>query len=104
VRAVDFDLVKASERAADLSKLAESKEFELRRAADALDAAQAELARLKDESQRLQGDNLSQQRQFDRLSEEKAALLRQRDIELQKNRELSAILFDLEGKNRSRDD
>jgi len=30
--------------------------------------------------------------------------LRQRDIELQKNRELSALLFDLETKNRSRDD
>ena len=38
------------------------------------------------------------------MSEEKVALLRQRDIELQKNRELSAILFDLEGKNRNRDD
>lgn len=30
--------------------------------------------------------------------------MRQRDIELQKNRELSALLFDLETKNRSRDD
>ena len=50
VRAVDFDLIKAQERAADLGKLAESKEFELRRVADALDAAQAELARLKDDS------------------------------------------------------
>lgn len=104
IRAVDYDLAKAQERAADLSKMAESKEFELRRAAEALEAAQADLARLKDDSQRLQGDNLSQQRQFDRQNEEKVALLRQRDLELQKNRELSALLFDLESKNRSRDD
>lgn len=63
-----------------------------------------ELARLKDESSRLQGDNLSQQRQFDRQNEERIQLLRQRDVELQRNRELSAQLFDLETKNRSRDD
>ena len=60
IRAVDYDLVKASERATELSKLAEQREFDLRRAADALDASQAELARSKDESSRLQGDNLGQ--------------------------------------------
>lgn len=104
IRAVDYDLVKSQERASDLSKLAEQREFDLRRQADALDAAQAELARLKDESSRLQSDNLGQQRQFDRLNEERVQLLRQRDLELQRNRELSALLFDLEGKNRARDD
>ena len=62
IRAVDYDLVKSQERAADLTKLAEQREFDLRRSADALDAAQAELARLKDESSRLQSDNLGQQR------------------------------------------
>ena len=30
--------------------------------------------------------------------------MRQRDLELQRNRELSAQLFDLEAKNRARDD
>lgn len=47
---------------------------------------------------------MGNQRQYDRLTEEKVALLRQRDLELQRNRELSALLFDLESKNRSRDD
>jgi hypothetical protein len=46
-------LVKASERASELGKLAEQKEFDLRRSADALDAAQADLARHKDDSSRL---------------------------------------------------
>eukprot|EP00347_Sterkiella_histriomuscorum_P002862 403366509 len=104
IRAVDYDLLKSQERGSELGKLAESKEFDLRRTAEALDGAQAELARLKDDSQRLQGDNLGQQRLFDRLTEEKVALLRQRDLELQRNRELSALLFDLESKNRSKDD
>lgn len=79
MRAVDYDLLKAQERSTELGKLAESKEFDLRRTAEALEAANAELARLKDESQRLQGDNIGQQRSFDRLTEEKVALLRQRD-------------------------
>ena len=53
IRAVDYDVLKASERGTELTKLAEAKEFDLRRTAEALDAAQGELARLKDESQRL---------------------------------------------------
>lgn len=66
VRAVDYDLAKASERNADLGKIQEQKEFDLRRTADTLDGAQVELARLKDEHQRLQGENVALQRQLDR--------------------------------------
>ena len=62
------------------------------------------MARLKDEYQRLQGENVSLQRQLERQNEEKGALLRQRDGELGKNREVSQSLYDLEAKNRSRDD
>ena len=62
MRAVDYDLAKASERNADLAKMAEQKEFELRRTAENLDVAQSELARLKDEQQRLQGENVTLQR------------------------------------------
>lgn len=104
LRAVDYDLLKAQERATDLSKIAEQKEFDLRRTAEALEAAQQELAMLKDQAQRLQADNSSSQRQLERQSEERAALMRQRDMELQKNRELSAVLYELEAKNRNKDD
>lgn len=52
VRAVDYDLAKAQERSADLGKVAETKEFDLRRTAEHLEAAQHELARLKDEYSR----------------------------------------------------
>ena len=62
VRAVDFDLAKAHERAADLGKIAESKEYELRRTADSLDANQMELSRLRDEQQRIQAENTALQR------------------------------------------
>ncbi len=53
MRAVDYDLAKASERAQDLAKIGDQKEFDLRRTAETLDGAQIELARLKDEQQRL---------------------------------------------------
>lgn len=59
---MDYDLAKASERNADLAKMAEQKEFELRRTSENLDVAQNELARLKDEQQRLQGENVTLQR------------------------------------------
>lgn len=69
-----------------------------------MEAQQIELGRLKDEHQRLQAENLSLQRQLDRQNEEKNGLLRQRDIELGKNRELTGSLYDLEAKNKNRDD
>jgi hypothetical protein len=43
-------------------KIAEQKEFDLRRTSEALDAAQSDLAIQKDQAQRLQGDNVAQQR------------------------------------------
>jgi hypothetical protein len=53
VRAIDYDLAKATERSQELNKIAEQKEFDLRRNAESLDGASIELARLKDEHQRL---------------------------------------------------
>lgn len=76
----------------------------MRRTADGLEGSQVELARLKDEQQRLQGENVTLQRQLERLSDEKNASLRQREVELSKSRELQASVYDLEAKNRSRDD
>ena len=42
-----------------MSKVAEAKEYDLRRTGDVLEGAQLELARLKDESGRLSGDNVA---------------------------------------------
>jgi len=53
IKSIDYDLFKAHERANELSKLADSKEFELRRTNDGLDAAMADLGRTKDEHSRL---------------------------------------------------
>ncbi len=53
IKAVDYDLYKAQERANELSKLADAKEFELRRTCEALDSAAHELARSKDDHSRL---------------------------------------------------
>lgn len=104
VRAIDFDLAKSQEKAIEFSKIADVKEYELRRTAEALDAAQVELARLKDENQRCLSDNISLQRQVERQAEDKNAILRQRELELQKSRELSATYYDLDARNKNKED
>jgi len=53
IKSVDYDLYKAQERANELSKLADSKDFELRKTSEGLDQACAELARTKDDHSRL---------------------------------------------------
>jgi chromosome segregation ATPase len=59
IKSVDYDLFKAQERANELSKLADVKEFELRRTNEELDMAIAELARTKDDHSRLQVESQS---------------------------------------------
>jgi len=53
IKSIDYDLFKAHERANELSKLADAREFELRRTNDNLDGAMADLGRTKDEHSRL---------------------------------------------------
>lgn len=53
IKSIDYDLFKAHERANELSKLADAREFELRRVHDNLDAAIGEAGRSKDEHSRL---------------------------------------------------
>lgn len=50
IKAADYDLYKAQEKAADLSKLADSKEFDLRRTTEAYEKAHADLLRARDEN------------------------------------------------------
>lgn len=65
IKAVDYDLYKAQERANELSKLADAKEFELRRTCEALDSAAHELARSKDDHSRLTAEMNALQRNLD---------------------------------------
>jgi hypothetical protein len=99
-----MDLARAQERAHDLQKIAEAKEFELRRAAENLDGLRSELAHSKDEGHRLGEESVALQRQLDRQNEEKSNLMRLRDSEAMKNRELTASAYDVEGRLRSVND
>lgn len=76
IRSTDYELAKANDRAADLAKIAESRDFELRRTSEAVEAAQAELNMLKDQNARQSSDNSVSQRNLDRGNDEKIALLR----------------------------
>lgn len=104
IKALDYDLYKAQERAADLSKQADQREFELRRTTEAYEAAQAELLRARDEQARQQDEQAQQTRALDLKMQEKSDLVRRSEGELARNRDLSANLYDLEGKSRAADD
>jgi len=56
IKAADYDLYKAQERAADLAKLADAKEFELRRTTEAYECAHGDLIRSRDEQARQQDE------------------------------------------------
>jgi hypothetical protein len=65
IKSVDYDLYKAQERANELSKLADAKEFEMRRTNEALDQATGELVRTKDDHSRLMVEAQALQRNLD---------------------------------------
>jgi hypothetical protein len=69
-------LYKAQEKANELSKLADAKDFELRRTQEALENAQSELMRTKDDYSRLMVESQSLQRNLDGQLTEKANLQR----------------------------
>ena len=49
IKSMDYELYKAQERAAELSKMADAREFELRRTTEGYEATAAELMRGRDE-------------------------------------------------------
>ena len=104
IKSMDYELYKAQERAAELSKMADAREFELRRTTEGYEATASELMRGRDDQAR-NGDEANQlTRALDMKMQEKAELVRRSEGELGRNRELSANLFDLEAKSRATDD
>ena len=104
IRGTDYELAKTHDRSNDLAKIAEQREFDLRRTTEVLEASQAELAMLKDQAARLTSDNTVTQRNLDRGNEERIAQLRQREAEGLRGKELQAVIFDFEAKIRNRED
>ena len=104
IKAVDYDLFKAQERANELSKLADSKEFELRRTCEALDGANGELVRTKDDHSRLNAEVHALQRNLDGQLGHKQDLARTAEAEDVRNRDLNTQCFDRENRLRAVDD
>jgi len=104
IKASDYDLYKAQEKAADLSKLADAKEFDLRRTTEAYEKAHADLLRSRDENNFASDEQAQQSRALDLKMQEKSDLVRRSEGELGRNRETSAQLYDLEAKSRTTDE
>ena len=104
IKSVDYDLFKSQERANELSKLADQKEYELRKTSEALDGAVAELARTKDDHSRLMVEVQSLQRNLDGQLSQKADLQRKAENEDLRNKELNSQVFERESRLRNVDD
>jgi len=104
IKSVDYDLYKAQEKANELSKLADAKDFELRRTHEALENAQAELLRTKDDHSRLMVEAQSLQRNLDGQLTEKSDLQRQAEGEDARNRDLTSQVFERENRLRNTED
>jgi chromosome segregation ATPase len=104
IKAVDYDLFKAQERANELSKLADSKEFELRRTCEALDSASGEMARTKDDHSRLNAEVTALQRNLDGQLAHKGDLARNAENEDARARDMNAQAFERENRLRAADD
>lgn len=104
IKATDYDLYKAQEKATELSKMADAREFELRRTTEAFEAASADLLRARDENCRGLDESAQLSRGLDLKMKEKADLVRRSEAELARNRDLTSNLYDLEGKSRIAED
>ena len=104
IRATEYELAKTHDRANELSKIAEQRDFDLRRTNEVLEAAQADFIMLKEVAARQQSDNSVGQRNLERGNEERLTGLRQKDQEIQRGKELQAVIFDFESKIRARED
>ena len=104
IKATDYDLFKAQERATELSKMADAREFELRRTTEALEAATADLMRARDENVRSKDECSQLTRALDLKMKEKGDLVRRSEGELARNRDLTTNLYDLEAKTRTCED
>lgn len=104
IKANDYDLFKAQERAAELSKLAECRDCELRRTCEQYDASAADLLRARDEHHRLGEDQGQLSRGLDLKMHEKSELVARSEAELGRNRALTGNLHDLEAKHRNHEE
>ena len=104
LKASDYDLYKSQERAAELAKIADAREFDLRRTTEAFEKAHAALLHARDENSFSADENNQQNRARDIKNSEKGDLIRRSEDELARNRELTAHLYDLEAKSRFADD
>jgi len=104
IKACDYDLYKAQERAVELGKLADAREFELRRTTESYEATSGDLMRNRDTQAGESNEAGQLTRALDLKMQEKSELVRRSEGELARNQGLSANLYDIEAKTRGADD
>ena len=85
LKACDYDLYKAQERAAELGKLADAREFELRRTTETYEATTSDLLRNRDTQASESNEAGQLTRALDLKMQEKSELVRRSEGEIQRN-------------------
>ena len=101
IKSADYDLFKLQERAAELAKIADMREFDLRRTTEGYEAAKMDLCKSRDELARLHDEQANFSRQLDCKMTEKNDLVHRSENELARNRTLAGNLYQLEAKSRT---
>ena len=84
-----------------MAKIADMREFDLRRTSEAYEAAHFDLLRSREEQSRLQDEKQNFARALDLKLAEKNELVRRSEQELNRNRNLTANFYDFEAKTRA---
>jgi chromosome segregation ATPase len=101
IRGAEHDLHKLQERVAELTKISEHKDYDLKKTSEAYDMTHLDLCKARDEAARLADEQANQRRLLDMKNIEKAELVKRLECERARNAQLTAQLYDLEGRCRN---
>lgn len=104
IKHADFDLFKLQEKLTEVTKLADLRDFDLKRTNEALSATQIDLHRARDENNKQNTDLSSQTKALDTKFSEKNDLTRRSEAENGRNRSMTSTFYDFESKLRATDE
>lgn len=85
----------------ELTKISEHKDYDLKKTSEAYDMTHLDLCKARDEAARLADEQNNQKRMLDAKHAEKCELIKRLECERARNQQLTAQLYDLEGKCRN---
>lgn len=90
IKAAEHDLFKLQERAQELQKISEHKDYDLKKTSEAYDVCHLDLCKAREEAARLQDEQVCLQRSLDCKNAEKCDMCKRLECERSRNHSLTA--------------